>query len=208
MKRINRFLYIGISLLVLFVGETVFIQVKSLTACDHEPFIGCVYSDEIKLETAKVTYVEYDVPTTINSSFKTYMDYRTVTNQNSKQYELIHNWGWSDDEGFMRCAGERDYDIWDDYYFIALGSYYGTEIGAKYRITTDMGNVFYGILGDCKSDKHTNLTHQYSFNNDIVEFIVDAKKLNKSVKYHGNANIYMPLNGSVTKIERIDFIYE
>lgn len=159
--------------------------------------------EEVKPEVV-VTYTSLNVPA-INSSFKTYMDYRTITNKQSPQYVFIKKWGWSDNNGFMRANGEKDLGIPDDYYMIALGSYYGTEIGTKYRITTDTGNVFYGVLCDQKDDAHTNSTHQYASNNDIVEFIVDTRVLNRTVKVMGSANVYMPLNGNIATIEEINF---
>lgn len=159
---------------------------------------------EVQTITVMPTYTYLDVPS-INSSFKTYMDYRTITDKTSPQYNFIQAWGWCDENGFMRATGERDLGITDDYYMIALGSYYGTEIGTKYKITTDMGNVFYGVLCDQKDNAHTNSTHQYSYNNDVVEVIVDTRCLRSDVKRMGSANVYMPLNGSIAKIERIDF---
>lgn len=160
---------------------------------------------EAAKQVVTVTYNSLGVPS-INSSFKTYMDYRTITDRTSPQYDFVRTWGWSDGEGFMRANGERDLGISDDYYLIALGSYYGTEIGTKYKITTDTGNVFYGVLCDQKDDSHTNSTHQYAYNNDVVEFIVDTRCLRNDVRKMGSANVYMPLNGSITSIERIDFI--
>lgn len=154
-----------------------------------------------------VNHTSLGVPN-INSSFKTYMDYRCITNKNSNQYKFIHTYGWVDEHGFMRCSGESDFGINDDYYLIALGSYYGKTIGDKYKITTDNGTVFYGALADCKSNSHTNSTNQYSKNNDVVEFIVDTKTLNKNVKYHGSANVHMPLNGSIAKIEKLNFVFD
>jgi hypothetical protein len=151
-----------------------------------------------------VTYEEMNVPS-INSSFKTWMDYRMCA-YGSVQRNFSEKWGWVDNQGFMRCNGERDLGITDDYYLIALGSYYGTTIGTKYRITTNTGKVFYGILGDCKDDRHTNSTHQYCpGNKDIVEFLIYTPCLNSNVKCHGSANVYMPLNGSIAKIEKIHF---
>lgn len=150
------------------------------------------------------SYTSLGVPN-VNSSFKTWMDYRAITSKNSPQYKLIKNWGWRDGQGFMRVNGERDLGVTDDYYMIALGSYYGTKIGTKYRITTSSGNVFYGILSDCKANKHTNSTNQYARNKDVVEFLVDTRYLNKTVKKMGNANYYAPLSGSIVKIERIEF---
>ena len=164
-----------------------------------------VISTEEVAPSIMAIYTPLGVPN-VNSSFKTWMNYKAVTSKNSPQYKFIHQYGWLDNEGFMRCTGERDLGIEQDYYLIALGSYYGTNIGTKYRITLDTGNVFYGVLADCKADKHTNSTNQYARNKDIVEFLVDTKSLNKDVKRMGSANVYMPLNGSVVKIERIDFV--
>lgn len=152
-----------------------------------------------------VKYTSMAVPN-IDSAFKTYMDYRAVTNKASAQYRLLREWAWSDGAGFMRINGERDSGITDDYYCIALGSYYGTTMGTKYRITTDTGNVFYGILSDGKADCDTNSTHQYAvYNRDIIEYLVYTPKLISDVKIFGSANVYSPLNGRITKIERIDF---
>ncbi len=163
-----------------------------------------IFSAGLSAQAVNVTYNPLGVPR-MDSSFKTYMDYRTVTNTASPQYKYIHTWGWSDGDGFMRANGERDLGISDDYYMIALGSYYGTEIGTKYRITTDTGNVFYGVLCDQKSDCDTNSTHQYAYNDDIVEFIVNTDKLDSTVKLFGSANTYMPLNGKIANIEQINF---
>ena len=156
--------------------------------------------------TITITYTSLGVPA-VKSFFKTYMDYRTITNKLSPQYNFIQTFGWCDNNGFMRADGEKDLGITDDYYMIALGSYYGTEIGTKYKITTDTGNVFYGILCDQKDDAHTNPTHQYASNNDVVEFIVDTRKLIPIVKRMGSANVYMPLNGNIAKVERMDFVW-
>lgn len=153
-------------------------------------------------------YTDLGVPN-INSYFKTWMSYTAITDKSSPQYKFINTYGYFDNEGFMRTNGESDLGITEDYYMIALGSYYGTSIGTKYRITLDTGRVFYGVLADCKANVHTNSTNQYvPHNKNIVEFIVNPKLLNKDVKRMGSANVYMPLNGKISKIERIDFIYE
>ena len=149
-------------------------------------------------------YTDLNVPA-VDSSFKSYMDYRTITNTKSPQYKFIARWGWTDENGFLRVGGEKDLGIADDYYVVALGSFYGTEIGTKYEITTSTGNVFYAVLGDCKANIHTNSTNQYGANNNIVEFLVDTRYLDHNVKRQGTANVYNPLNGSISSIRRIDF---
>lgn len=150
-------------------------------------------------------YVSLGVPN-INSSFKTWMSYKAVTDTKSFQYKFIYTYGWVDKEGFLRCNAEKELGIEQDYYMIALGSYYGTEIGTRYRITLDTGKVFYGVLADCKDDIHTNSTNQYiPHNGNVVEFLVDKTKLNKNVRKTGNASAYTPLKGNVIKIEKIIF---
>lgn len=152
-------------------------------------------------------YTSLGVPN-INSSWKTWMSWKCIESGYTPQGRFLSAWGWADEEGFMRAAGERDLGIEDDYYLVALGSYYGSTIGTKYRITLDTGRVFYAVLGDQKADCDTNWTHQYSpGNNDVVEFIVDVPTLNPNVKEYGTANVFMPLNGSVASVERIDFVY-
>ena len=77
----------------------------------------------VALNSVSVSATEYiDISTpNIDSSFKTYMDYRTITSQSSDQYKYIDRWGWSDYDGFMRCDGERDLGIESDYYLDSHG---------------------------------------------------------------------------------------
>ena len=123
-----------------------------------------------------VTYTPLSVPS-INSSWKTWMPYTAVTNRASAQYKLRVNWGWTDNQGFRRVNGERDLGIVDDYYMVALGNYYGTTMGTKYRFTTDMGNVFYGILSDAKGYPEVNSTKQYG-----LAFLLIAKRSIKRLR--------------------------
>ena len=201
MKKIN-ITMVFIVVLVLILGTYCYINNKN----DLRANADAIYlTNSPKL---MVKYTPLGVPS-INSSFKTWMSHTAVTDRNSPQYKFIQSWGWSDDEGFMRCLGEREFGIEQDYYLIALGSYYGTQIGTKYKITLDTGRVFYGALADCKDNRHTNSTNQYvSHNGNVVEFLVDTTKLNKDVKRIGSANVYMPLNGNISKIEQMEFIIE
>lgn len=154
----------------------------------------------------EVTYTDYDVPTYLNTSFKSYEPVNMIASS-STQGRFISTWSWVDDNGFVRCGGERDLGITDDYYLVAMGSYYGTEIGSKYKVTTDTGNVFYVALGDQKDNRDTNSTNQYGNNcNDIIEFIVNTSYLNPNVRQMGSANVLMHLNGNISRIEKINFV--
>lgn len=195
------------SIIMIFLVVVLFIIIQTIGETDDNKTTININNQTIE-NTPKLTikYTPLGVPN-INNSFKTWMSYKAVTNKNSPQYKFIHTYGWSDSEGFMRCSGERDLGVEQDYYLIAIGSYYGTDIGAKYRITLDTGRVFYGALADSKNNKHTNSTNQYiPKNGNMVEFLVDTSKLNKEVKKMGSANVYMPLNGQIVKIERMEFV--
>lgn len=200
-----------ISTIILIVA--LFVGLYSLTSkweCGKAKAETLQSASQAEIYEPKLTvqYTPLGVPD-INSSFKTWMSYKAITDEQSYQYIFVNTYGWADDEGFMRASGESDLGVEQDYYMIALGSYYGTTIGTKYKITLDTGAVFYGVLSDCKADNHTNSTNQYvSHNKNVVEFIVDTTKLNGLVKQIGSANVYMPLNGSVAKIERMDFVLE
>lgn len=198
---------IFMALLIVLVVAFIAAPVKTVDRPSVEIYKNvCATADVVEEEPPKIRYESLGVPN-INSSFKTWMSYKAVTNKRSPQYNYIHTYGWSDEEGFMRAKADGEYGIEQDYYMIALGSYYGTEIGTKYRITLDTGKIFYGALADCKSDKHTNSTNQYiSHNGNVVEFLIDKTKLNKSVRKTGNAGAHAPLKGNIIKIEKIIFL--
>ncbi|MBR4315031.1 MAG: hypothetical protein IKP66_09000, partial [Lachnospiraceae bacterium] len=59
-------------------------------------------------------------------------------------------------------------------YCIAVGSFYTTQIGQKIDLVLTNGTVIKCILGDCKSDEHTDETHRYhAIDGSVAEFIVD-----------------------------------
>ena len=152
-----------------------------------------------------VTYTPMSVPN-INSSWKTWMQYN-IARKGSPQRNLIDNYAWIDGAGFARINGERDLGITDDYYCVAMGAFYGRTIGNKYRITTNTGHVFYVIMAEFKDKSETNSTQQYGARNkDILEFLVNTSTLYYPVKNYGTCNVYMPLNGSIISIEKINFI--
>lgn len=154
-----------------------------------------------------VAYISREVPK-IDSSFKTYMGEHTMAKY-APQHQFLDRWGYVDSNGFYRCSAEEDWGVKDDYYLVAMGSYYSTTLGDKFRITTDTGNVFYVALTEFKANIHTDSKNQYSVDNkDIIEFVVDTSKLMRDVKYHGSANVYPPLSGKIAKIEEMNFIHE
>lgn len=137
-----------------------------------------------------------------NTSFFAYMDYSTITDTNSYQYKYQVNYCYTDNMGLRR-------NQYGDY-VIALGSYYGTEIGTRYSITLDNGTTFTAVLGDCKADIHTDVNNQYrsaGFNGEyqnVIEFIVDNNYLSNEVKNIGNIGAYDMFNcNSIISISKI-----
>lgn len=144
----------------------------------------------------EIELISYNIPAG-DTSFHGYMDYACITDINSLQYQLQLNC-WTDSQGIRRQG---------DDVCIALGSYYGTEIGTRYLITTDMGNSFTAVLADCKADIHTDYNNQYrdignGFKN-VVEFIVDTYALDIDVMSSGNIGTYRNYSGNIVSIQKI-----
>lgn len=111
------------------------------------------------------------------TSFKAYMGYKTITDKNSPQYKMQQQ-AWTDENGLRRYGEEG-------YYMVAMGTYYAPKCGRVFRITLESGEQFTCIIGDIKSNVHTDATHRHRDGN-VIEFIVDTSKLSKTVKKTGD----------------------
>ena len=138
---------------------------------------------------------EYAIPSG-NTSFKSYMDYRAITNKNSAQWDLQTKC-WTDKDGLRRKG---------DYYVVALGSYYADHIGDRFIITLDTGVEIPVIVGDLKADKHTDATNRYTLTEDgrknILEFVVDTQSLPEMARKMGDVSYVSGFRGNVRSIER------
>lgn len=130
----------------------------------------------------------------IDTSFKTYMDYRAIKNKSSTQYILQQSSGtMTNDEGFRMHNGE---------YMVAVGTYYAKSAGTRIRVTLSTGKQFDAIVGDIKADIHTDSKNQHR-NGNVVEFIVDTKQLPQVARRGGDVSLapLANLQGRVTAIE-------
>lgn len=122
--------------------------------------------DKVPVIIEETYYIDMDVPE--NKPFKSYMDAKLITSTNSAQYKLKSEYEL-DDSGIYMIDGR---------YACAIGSYYTTEIGTKFDVVMESGEVIPCILADCKADEHTDNLGQYTISNDsIVEFIVHSPTL-------------------------------
>ena len=145
--------------------------------------------------------VSYEVPDG-DTSFKTYMGYTTITNKQSPQYKLQQK----------AITNEDGLRMVDEYYMVALGSYYASEIGEKFVITLDTGSRIKVIVGDIKADEHTDDSNRYRkiynsngefISKNVVEFIVDTSALDKTAKNWGDISAIDGFEGNVTGIYKI-----
>ncbi|MCM1524667.1 MAG: hypothetical protein NC120_09450 [Ruminococcus sp.] len=134
----------------------------------------------------------------VNTDFKTYMDYRAITDTGSVQYDLQKQ-AYTDSQGIRRI----DEDV-----CVALGTAYATDCGERFEITLDSGNIFTAIVGDIKADTHTDPSNSYvelwEGHGDMVEFIVDTKKLDKHIRIMGSVGEYEDYSGNVVSIVRLE----
>lgn len=137
-------------------------QDEVVVQVDHSP----------KPSTANIQKVSYGIPE-LGDQYLTYEPYTAITAKTTPHYRLQT----------LATTDEHGYRIYEDAVCVALASAYGTTIGTLYDITFADGKVMRAILGDNKSDKHTDELHQYrdatgAYNGksgNIVEIIFDTK---------------------------------
>lgn len=134
----------------------------------------------------------------IDTDFKTYMDYRMITDTGSVQYDLQQE-AYTDSQGIRRIGSDV---------CVALGTGYTEGCGERFEITLDSGNSFTAVVGDIKADSHTDPTNRYvelwEGHGDMIEFIVDANKLDREIRIMGSVGEYEKYSGNVTSIVKLE----
>jgi len=139
------------------------------------------------------SYNTLELPTEATGEFKTYMDYRKITDKTSKQWNLQQ----------LATTNEKGFRVFNGRYLVAVGTYYANEVGKELKITLDNDFVFYAIVGDIKMDMHTDANNQYiPINGNIVEFIVDTNKLDPITKKLGDVS-NLGFKGKIVRIEEV-----
>lgn len=167
-----------------------------------EEEIKAIEQDKIEEETAskreRAIKVSRGISRSIpkgNTSMKSYMNYKTITNKSSEQYKLQQRDDvWTDEEGFRRI---------EDKFMVAVGTFYSKEVGQELIIELDNGTTFDAIVGDIKDDRHTDSTNrQHKVDKSVIEFIVDSKKLDNTIKKMGDCS-YSNMNDFKGNISNI-----
>ena len=122
-----------------------------------------------------------------DTSMKTYMDYRAITNRESTQYQVQQEC-YTDENGLRRYKGDE--------YVVAVGSPIA-DVGDYITVELDTGEVLDCIVGDSKGDRWW---HKCSKGHNVVEFIVDTENLDPDAKRAGDVSCVVG-NGNVERIE-------
>lgn len=129
-----------------------------------------------------------------------FMDYRTLTDTSSKQWELQQS-AWTDWQGFRRIGND---------YCVALGTYYG-EIGDRFRVITDKGNSYTVIEADVKGNDAVFYNDYQSWyhvcgdgRSNVVEFIVQTEYLPQEVTIMGDCGTLNYLGGNIIEIAKLE----
>lgn len=148
---------------------------------------------EVPTDPTGVYFTSMDLPDGIPGTFKSWMNYAAITSTTTRQYH-VKALAKTDPNGYRVINGK---------YLVAMASYYG-PVGTELRITLSSGRVFYVIIGDQKSDRHTDPLNQYHLSDkSILEFIVDPDKfLNTAALRSGNLS-NDGFEGAIVKIEKV-----
>ena len=137
---------------------------------------------EIEIEVQEEPEVEeanfevYEIPDT--TGFKSFMDFRTITDSTSKQYEIQTVYAYTGDYG-IRMVNDR--------YCIALGTYFNAEVGQCIDLVLKNDVVIPCILAEIKADEHTDSNNIITLHNGCAtEFVVDSDMLLDDVKIIGD----------------------
>lgn len=160
---------------------------------EKEEKIAKIEKENIELSEELKKYEELNIPN-IDVSKKTYMDYKKICKESTQGNIVYGVEAWTDNEGLRR---------WNDYYCVALGSYYG-NVGDKFLVVTDKGNNYRVIKADEKANIHTDSSNRYTIATKcMMEWVVETSKLNKFVKNSGNINNIEKVSGNIIKIIKI-----
>lgn len=164
--------------------------------------------DKIDIQPVEEPKVEYKyTPVTMlyQTSAKTYMDYRAITNKASDQYKLIHSDAITIcEDGFLRDS--------DGFIGVAMGSKFG-PIGSRYVCHLDNGKEIKVIKVEAKADQHTVNGFCGYVAYDIIEFVIDTKatwmqqnKWGNNYIFSGNFNNCDMFKGKIVNIDKVEVI--
>ena len=139
-------------------------------------FIEVKPNEERKAKERVIPYTSQKISG--STGFKSFMRYTAITKKGSNPWKL-QQWAHTDGEGFR---------IYEGRYLMALGTGTGAKVGDYVDIVLANGTHIPAIMGDTKSDKHTDASNIFGVNGCCSEFIIDDNYLIQSVKTSGDCS--------------------
>lgn len=144
------------------------------------------------LKAKKRKYKKMEVPK--HNNFKSYMGYTSITCKASKQYKLQQK----------AKTGKYGIRTVNGRYLIAMGTYYSKNVGDKFDIKLSNGTILKCMIGDIKSDRHTDTKRQkQKYDGSIIEFITDTTKMPSNVKRAGSYTVCKKFSGFIKEIRKL-----
>lgn len=143
-----------------------------------------------------VSYVDkeapLDVPEVMQCNSKTYMKYQVLGTESwNKQGHLVRQ--------KEATTGIYNLRMVDGRILIAVGTYYCTNIGTYIDVLLEDGRVIPCMLGDVKSNAHTDITNRYQAQDkSVIEFIIDSPGVNR-YDYSDFKNSYPMIDGNFSR---------
>ena len=125
------------------------------------------------------------IPLCGTSELKTYMDYRTITDETSNQYSCIRQHMHIDRRTGLLYDG-------DDFIGVALGYSFGS-IGSRYYFVLDSGITLPVVKIEEKDPKDASNGCTVDINGSVLEFVIDA---DRAADYFGTATNGLVLQGN------------
>ncbi|MCI6754270.1 hypothetical protein [Galactobacillus timonensis] len=142
------------------------------------------------------------IPLCGTSELKTYMDYRTITDETSNQYSYIRQHMLIDRHTGLLYDG-------DGFIGVALGYSFGA-IGTRYYFILDSGITLPVVKIEEKDPKDAPNGCTVDINGSILEFVIDADRAasyfgtaSNNLVLQGNFNNDPRFAGSISEIDRV-----
>lgn len=152
---------------------------------EYQEISGFVLKNQIrnfKYITETAEYTDYFI--TFDNGFKSYMDYRKITDKSSRQWDY-QQFAVTDEETGIRKINDR--------YCIALGTGFNAPVGTEVDVNLENGNIIQCIVSEVKSDKDTDALNLYHLSDgSVIEFIVDENMVKTEVKAAGSLSKVSP----------------
>lgn len=145
----------------------------------------------------KLNEIQCELPE-IPTNVKFFTDYRYYSLWYTPHYRL-QQLAWTDSQGLRRYNKD---------YIVALGSFYSTDIGDRFKITLDTGKTFTVILGDGKVDADCDSKNMYTPCVDyegnaaanLLEFVIDENVLASEVYNYGSLDYLDEFKGNIIEM--------